>query len=151
MIMDIFNNKHFQVLYCQVNCYILSCMLFLSTFLMIWNFHILHDAFYFRSIFEGELSDTIPVFQASIADTAIVGRLSVGKCCSWLVKYGCLNAHFEWHNWNVKSRNLYRETFQGQLNLWYKLKEFVLNEIETFRFYYEYFYKIPTVLNQPII
>lgn len=55
-------------------------MLFLSTFFLRKNFHILHNVFYFRSIFEGELSDTIPVFQASIADTAIVGRLSVGKC-----------------------------------------------------------------------
>lgn len=33
----------------------------------------------FYSVFEGELLDTIPVFQASIADTAIVGRLSVGN------------------------------------------------------------------------
>lgn len=33
----------------------------------------------FYSVFEGELSDTIPVFHASIADSAIVGRLSVGN------------------------------------------------------------------------
>ncbi|XP_047128067.1 eukaryotic translation initiation factor 6 [Hydra vulgaris] len=33
----------------------------------------------FYSVFEGELSDVIPVFHASLADTAIVGRLSVGN------------------------------------------------------------------------
>lgn len=33
----------------------------------------------FYSVFEGELDDVIPVFQTSIADTAIVGRLSVGE------------------------------------------------------------------------
>jgi len=33
----------------------------------------------FYSVFEGELSDTIPVFQASISDSAIVGTLSVGN------------------------------------------------------------------------
>jgi len=33
----------------------------------------------FYSVFEGELSDTIPVFHASIADAPIVGRLSVAN------------------------------------------------------------------------
>merc|ERR1712025_703531 len=33
----------------------------------------------FYSVFEGELSDQIPVFHASIANTAIVGTLSVGN------------------------------------------------------------------------
>jgi len=33
----------------------------------------------FYSVFEGELEDVIPVFQTSIADTAIVGRLTAGN------------------------------------------------------------------------
>jgi len=33
----------------------------------------------FYSVFEGEIADVIPVFHASIADTAIVGRLTVGN------------------------------------------------------------------------
>lgn len=33
----------------------------------------------FYSVFEGELDDVIPVFQVSIADTAIVGRLTAGN------------------------------------------------------------------------
>lgn len=36
-------------------------------------------SYFFFSVFEGELSDQIPVFHASIAGIAIVGRLSVGK------------------------------------------------------------------------
>jgi len=33
----------------------------------------------FYSVFEGELDDVIPVFQCSISDSAIVGRLSAGN------------------------------------------------------------------------
>lgn len=33
----------------------------------------------FYSVFEGELADVIPVFHASVADTPIVGRLTVGN------------------------------------------------------------------------
>lgn len=43
------------------------------------RYHVIY--FYFIiSVFEGELSDAIPVVYASIGDCRIVGRLCVGEC-----------------------------------------------------------------------
>lgn len=34
----------------------------------------------FYSVFEGELSDAVPVVYASIADCRIIGRMCIGEC-----------------------------------------------------------------------
>lgn len=47
--------------------------------------------FFYSSVFEGELSETIPVVHASIAGCRIIGRMCVGKSFSF-IEVGCFGA-----------------------------------------------------------